>query len=369
MTAEPAVPLSERLKRRIALQGPMTVGDFMADVLTHPERGYYATRDPFGVHGDFTTAPEISQMFGELVGLWCADVWQRTGTPSPIALVELGPGRGTLMADALRAAKVMPGFRDAVEVHLVEVSPALRAKQDEALAEVRPTWHADVTTLPEKPLLVIANEFFDALPVRQFVRTPRGWAERLVGYDAETDRLAFALGRPDARAAAMVPDALRESPVGAVVEVSPAAISVMAELARRVSVHGGAALAIDYGRSEAKAEATLQAVRGHARADVLDSPGSADLTAHVDFPALARVAEESGATAHGPVEQGTFLRALGIEARAEILARNATPTQAEDIRSALRRLTNASEMGALFKALCVAPRTFGVPAGFPERAA
>jgi len=361
--------IAARLKRYIARDGPISVAAYMAEVLAHPRHGYYATRDPFGAAGDFVTAPEISQMFGELLGLWCAEAWQRLGRPDPVILAELGPGRGTLMADVLRAAKMAPGFREALRVHLVEISPVLREKQRASLRDVEVTWHEGPHELPEGPILVIANEFFDALPVRQFARTPRGWCERMVGYDPETDRLAFALGPPSPQAAAYVPESLRDSAPGAVVEVSPAAISLAADLGRRIATHGGAALIVDYGRVTPKAEATLQAVRGHDRADVLADPGEADLTAHVDFPLLARALAESGTEVHGPVPQGGFLTGLGIEARAAILKRHATAGQVTQIDAALHRLTDPQQMGRLFKVLGAVPPGFGTPAGFPEPAA
>jgi NADH dehydrogenase [ubiquinone] 1 alpha subcomplex assembly factor 7 len=358
--------LFDSLRARIARDGPITVAQYMAEVLTHPAHGYYSQGDPLGARGDFVTAPEISQMFGELLGLWCAEVWQRLGRPDPIHLVELGPGRGTLMADALRAAKMLPGFRERLAIHLVEVSEALRARQAETLAGADPTWHADVATLPDGPVLVIANEFFDALPIRQIEKTPDGWCERLVGHDPHADRLAFALSRPNAAAAAHVPEHLRDAAPGAVVEVCPGGRAIAESLGARVAAHGGAVLVVDYGYHQADGRPTLQAVRRHARADVLREPGSADLTAHVDFGALAAAVRRGGAAAHGPVTQATLLNALGIGERATILQRNANPRQAEAIAAAHKRLTAPDAMGELFKAMAAAPPAFGVPAGFPE---
>ncbi len=357
------------LRARITRDGPITVAQYMAEVLAHPEHGYYRRGDPLGAGGDFVTAPEISQMFGELLGLWCADAWQRMGAPSPVHLVELGPGRGTLMADALRAARMMPGFRDSLDVHLVEISADLRARQAETLRGADPAWHTDTSTLPDGPLLVIANEFFDALPVRQFERTPDGWCERLVGYDPRADRLAFALTRPASSFAAQVPAALRDAAPGAVVEVCPAAQAIGRDLGARLAEQGGAAIVVDYGYAAPAGRASLQAVRRHARAEVLAQPGSADLTAHVDFGALARALAAGGAATFGPVPQGTLLNALGIAERAAILRRNATPEQAADIDAAYRRLTDADAMGELFRALAATDPTLGTPAGFPERMA
>lgn len=359
--------LEQRLIRRILAEGPITVADYMATVLTDPEAGYYTTRDPLGAAGDFVTAPEVSQMFGELIGLWGAEVWQRQGQPARLLWAELGPGRGTLSADALRAARMVPGFAEALAPHLVEVSPALRDAQARALAGHAPVWHAEPGALPEAPALIVANEFFDALPIRQMEKTPEGWCERLVGYDPDADRLAWALTRPSARAAGYVPAQLQDAAPGAVFEVAPAAVSLAAEFGRRVAAHGGAALILDYGRSESACAATLQAVRRHAYADVLQEPGSADLTAHVDFARLARAAREAGAELHGPVGQGAFLRGLGLDQRAEILKRQAGAEQADTIDRARARLADPDQMGTLFKALAIVPPGYGVPAGFPER--
>jgi NADH dehydrogenase [ubiquinone] 1 alpha subcomplex assembly factor 7 len=358
--------LEQRLIRRILAEGPITVADYMAQVLTDPEAGYYTTRDPLGAEGDFVTAPEVSQMFGELIGLWGAEAWQRQGRPGRMLWAELGPGRGSLSADALRAARMVPGFAEALELHLVEVSPTLREAQARTLAGQNPAWHAELAGLPEAPALIVANEFFDALPVRQMEKTPTGWCERLVGYDPEADRLIWALTRPSARAAGYVPAALRDAPPGAVFEVSPAGLTLAAELGRRVAAQGGAALILDYGRAESACAATLQAVRRHARAEVLQEPGTADLTAHVDFQLLAQAAREAGAEAHGPVGQGSFLRALGLDQRTAILQRQAGPEKSEAIERARARLVDADQMGELFKALAIVPPGYGVPAGFPE---
>lgn len=344
--------LGARLAARIARLGPITLADYMAEALTHPRHGYYMTGDPFGAAGDFVTAPEISQMFGELIGLWCANIWQRMGRPDPVLLVELGPGRGTLMADALRAARTVPDFRHALRPHLVEISPALRRRQADTLrAETPPVWHDSLADVPEGPMILIANEFFDALPVRQFARTADGWCERLVTVGAESRTLALALGPPSPQAEILIPPALRTAPVGAIAEVSPAAIGVAAEIGRLLANHGGAALIIDYGDARPPGEPTLQAVRGHARHDVLAAPGAADLTAHVDFTALARAANDAGAATMGPIPQGDFLHALGLDARADTLRRGASPSQIEAIDAAAHRLTDPAEMGTLFKVL------------------
>jgi SAM-dependent MidA family methyltransferase len=352
--------LRDELQRMIALEGPISVERYMALCLGHPAHGYYMTRDPFGTDGDFTTAPEISQMFGELVGLWTAEVWHLMGAPRRALLVELGPGRGTLMSDCLRAARTVPGFADA-EVHLVETSPVLRERQRHRLAGSTAsfTWHARLSEVPPGPAIMIANEFFDALPIRQFVRTQRGWCERLVGLaDA---KLAFGLAaEPEAR----MPAGGRN---GDVLEWAGVAIELTREIATRVVAHGGAALVIDYGFSTPAFGDTLQAVRRQAFADPLAEPGEADLTAHVDFARIAASARECGALVHGPVAQGDFLRALGIEARARALQAKASDAQKADIDSALRRLTDTTSdaMGALFKVLAIAHPALSALPGFP----
>ncbi|MDQ4061118.1 MAG: class I SAM-dependent methyltransferase, partial [Pseudomonadota bacterium] len=342
-------PLEAALHRRIALDGPLSIADYMALCLGHPEHGYYQAREPFGAGGDFVTAPEVSQMFGELLGLWAAETWRRMGSPDPVRLIELGPGRGTLMRDALRAARLLPGFVEAAAVHLVESSRRLAEAQKATLDDVPAamTWHRSFGEVPEGPTILLANEFFDALPVRQFVRATRGFHERLVGLDAE-ERLAFGLS-PAALPPEAMPEPLRRAPEGAVVETSPASMQLMAGIAARVASCGGAALVIDYGHARSAPGDTFQAVRGHAYADPLVEPGFADLTAHVDFEALGRAAREAGAVPLSPVTQGDFLKALGIEHRAERLARTVGPEGADAIASQLRRLVDPAEMGSLFK--------------------
>jgi NADH dehydrogenase [ubiquinone] 1 alpha subcomplex assembly factor 7 len=357
-------PLGELLARRIRTHGPLTIGEFMAEALGHPEYGYYATRDPFGRRGDFTTAPEISQIFGELIGLWCADLWERMGRPAPFILAELGPGRGTLMADALRAARIMPGFLAAMRLHLVETSPVLRRAQTRALSMHGPVWHDSIASLPPGAALVIANEFLDALPIRQFVKTAAGWREKLIGLSAESDDLAFALAPGATPAVALVPGAFATAPEGSHCEVAPAALAIADGLARRFAEQCGAALIIDYGYYPSACGDTLQAVRRHRRHEILDEPGEADLTAHVDFAAIAAGATDAGARVLGPMSQGDFLQRLGLAARAERLFLRATPTQAADIGAACRRLVDPAEMGSLFKVLCIAAPNLPDPAGF-----
>ncbi len=354
-------PLGAEIARVIALEGPISVERFMGLCLGDPRHGYYMTRDPFGAAGDFVTAPEISQMFGEILGLWCADLWMRRGSPSPVLFVELGPGRGTLAADALRAMRIVPGLHDALRVHLVETSPVLREAQRRRLAEtgLAVTWHSDIAALPEGPALILANEFFDALPVRQYVRSPQGWCERLVGLD-ENGALAWGLAREaDPRLAGAA------GPEGAVLEIGAIAGRIMTDLARRIAEQGGALLAIDYGHVRSGLGDTLQAMKKHAFVDPLEEPGEADLTVHVDFEALARAAARAGAAVHGPVTQGALLHVLGLDARSASLSR-ARPDKAAELAAAARRLAGADEgeMGDLFKALAVTQTGFGAPPGF-----
>ncbi len=335
----------------------------MALALGHPLHGYYMSRDPLGLSGDFITAPEISQMFGELLGLFVAQCWLDLGAPDPARLVECGPGRGTLMADSLRAARVAPGFREALRVELIETSPVLKGRQEQALAGcgVPVAWRRSLAELTEGggPLLVLGNEFLDALPIRQYVRANGAWHERLVGLDG--DRLIFGL-------AAEAEASLRlEAREGEVREVGLVAQAFVAALAEQLKQAGGVALFLDYGHVTSGFGDTLQAMRSHAFVDPLATPGEADLTAHVDFGALAAVGRAAGLAVHGPVEQGPFLQALGLEARADQLIRSAaTAEQAERIREAERRLTEPTRtgMGKLFKVIAFAAPGQPVPPGF-----
>ncbi len=356
-------PLEHEIHTIIRRDGPISVADYMALALGHPEHGYYRTRDPFGVHGDFTTAPEISQVFGELLGLWCAVTWRQMGAPDPVRLVELGPGRGTLMADALRAAATVPEFHTAADIHLVETSPTLRKSQRKTLAAVGLTWHDTLDGVPCGPMLVLANEFFDALPVQQFVRQDGAWRRRHIDIDSEENRLCFVLSDHIAGDADL-PEAVRGAGEGAMSEICRDGLKLAGEIGARLGADGGAALIIDYGPSQSGAGDSLQAVRGHAVHNVLLEPGSADLTAHVDFQSLAGAAQETGAAAYGPVPQGTFLKRLGIDARVDGLCDAVAPHQAGDIRTACRRLTNPTAMGMLFKAMALTAPGLPAPAGF-----
>jgi NADH dehydrogenase [ubiquinone] 1 alpha subcomplex assembly factor 7 len=330
------------LTARIRANGPVTVADYMAECLLHPQHGYYATRDPFGVAGDFTTAPEISQMFGELIGLCLAQSWLDQGTPPRILLAELGPGRGTLMADVLRATARVPGFHNAAAVHLVEASATLRQVQARNVPQAE--WHDSINDLPEGPLYLIANEFFDALPIRQFVRDGDGWRERAVGL--QDDRLAF--GLTTASPLRTLDHRLADTRDGDLVELCPALPPIMGEIGRRIASHGGAALIVDYGDWRSLGD-TLQAVADHAPTDPLVHPGAADLTAHVDFAAIAQAAAPALHTRLTP--QGVFLERLGIVGRAGTLARNLAGPALESHLAAHRRLTHPAEMGNLFKVM------------------
>lgn len=345
-----STPLATELARLIAAEGPLPLSRYMAEALGHPRYGYYTTKEPFGVRGDFVTAPEISQMFGELIGLWCAQTWADMGGPEGALLVELGPGRGTLMADALRAAAALPLFRDSLAVHLVETSPRLRERQREALSGIEVAWHDSIDDLPPGPAFIIANEFFDALPIRQFQRDEDGWHECMVGLaDNELALLRSPAAVPDA----LIPPALRAAPTGSIAELSPAREEAMRQIAARLADQGGAALVIDYGHAQSGPGDTLQAVRAHEPVPVLSAPGEVDLTAHVDFQALAEVATGAGAATYGPVAQGDWLLRIGLAQRAAALKARATAAQAEAIDAAVARLTETEQMGTLFKVLAI----------------
>jgi NADH dehydrogenase [ubiquinone] 1 alpha subcomplex assembly factor 7 len=342
--------LADSFRRLIAATGPISLAQFMGEANAR----YYAGRDPLGSDGDFITAPEVSQMFGELIGLWLADLWRRAGSPGAVRYVELGPGRGTLAADALRA---MLRHGLAPQVHLVEGSPALRALQREAVPEAE--FHDDLAQVPaDAPLLLVANEFLDALPVRQLVKTGAGWREMMVSTDQAGRFVPVAGDRP---MDAAVPETRRDADVGTVLETCPGAAAVVAEAARRLARQGGAALFIDYGHAAPRAGSTLQAVRVHRKVDPFADPGEADLTAHVDFATLAEVARAHGARWLGTVPQGAWLGALGIDARTEALTA-AAPGHREALMRARDRLVGDEQMGQLFKVMgLVAP-------GWPEGA-
>lgn len=392
-------PLEDDLRCLIREQGPVGVDRFMEIALAHPVHGYYMSRDPFGRGGDFTTAPEISQMFGELLGVWSADVWLKMGSPAPFSLCECGPGRGTLMLDALRATRHVPGFHAALEVHLVEISPVLREAQERTLAGAgRPVrWHESLSGVPvDRPVILLANEFLDALPVRQFVRRGGGWRERMVGL-GEGGRFVFVdefsasadlppsltlppfrgegIRRREGEGVAVPSPLWQEGRSGggseedrleeAVIHEDGGARNAFPrEFAARFKTVPAAVLFVDYGYDRAGFGDTLQAVRKHQYAPVLENVGEADLTAHVDFAALAKAAADAGLAVFGPVGQGVFLETMGARLRADALMRSASPRQQAEIASALARLTEPDKMGALFKVMAVSNVPDLMPEGF-----
>lgn len=351
--------LADILAARIRADGPLSLADYMQAALWDPAHGYYATRDPLGARGDFVTAPEISQIFGELIGLWFAEAWRQIGAPAPVILCELGPGRGTLMADFLRAATLVPEFRHALRLHLIEVSPSLRAQQQTTLAAASPTWHRGIDELPPGPLLLVANEFLDALPIHQYQRSADGWHERRIGLDGQ-GKLAFALD----------PQAAGEHgpwPIGSIVEERPVARDLAARLGTRLAAQPGVALFIDYGFYPSAPGDSFQALSNHRFADPLTAPGTADLTAHVDFMDFRAGFDRARIRAHGPVEQGAFLKSLGAEARAVRLAAGKSPAEQETVRAGLGRLTDPAQMGGLFKVLALSHHAPNLRfAGFPD---
>lgn len=351
-------PLESLIVATIREDGPMPIDRYMALCLGHPIHGYYMSRDPFGPDGDFITAPEISQIFGELIGIWCAAAFQALGAPSPFNLIELGPGRGTLMSDILRATRVMPGFHEAARIHLVETSPTLRKLQARKLGDAV-TWHETVESISEGPSIIIANEFFDALPIRQFEVHQGQWMERRIGLSAG-DRLV--IGR-----AALSPAEPPPAPEGSIFETGSLRDDIACLLGARLAQTPGALLVFDYGHGASALGDTLQAVRRHKFCSILYRPGEADLTSHVDFESLGRALTQSGATVLGPVTQRQFLLAMGLEARAEVLSSKAKPQMRKIIARSVERLAGENQMGNLFKVMAATspglakPYPFGSP--------
>lgn len=341
--------LRDIITAQITAYGPMRIDDYMSTCLLHPQHGYYTTRPPFGAQGDFITAPEISQMFGELIGLTLAQAWLDQGAPAQFTLAELGPGRGTLMADAMRAASRVAGFAEAAQITLLEASPALRQVQAETLKGYSPNWVPSIDALPKQPTYLIANEFFDALPIRQFVRDGSRWRERQVGVQDGT--LAFGLGPAQPQPA--LAHRSEDTKDSDLIEDCAAAAPILTTLAARIATHGGAALVFDYGDWRSLGD-TLQAVQDHKTTDPLASPGMADLTAHVDFEALVRA---TAPCAHTRVTtQGVFLERIGITARTTALAQSLSGAALETHIAAHRRLTHPQEMGNLFKVFGILPQ-------------
>jgi len=336
----------------------------MEVALGDPEFGYYMTKEPFGVAGDFITAPEISQIFGELIGLWCAALWLQLNNPSSIHLVELGPGRGTLMSDALRAAKSVSGFAQALQIHLVEMSPKLQEIQQKTLENCGHNikWHRHIEDVPQGATIFIANEFFDALPIRQFIQTEAGWCERLVSVNSDR-QFEFTISPPPTEKPGISAQ-LVNAPPGSLVEVCQPARAITKTLGKRIQTNGGAALIIDYGYLKPALGKTLQAVSDHKFADVLQNPGEQDLTAHVNFSNLAEVARQQGAEVFGPISQAQFLYGMGLKSRLARLTNATTPAQTRDIETAATRLTAADQMGDLFKVMVIATQNGAPPAPF-----
>ncbi len=350
--------LFEQLRTRIIQNGLLTVAQYMEAAMTDPNFGYYTTKLPLGDagghRGDFITAPELSQVFGELIGLWSAAVWQSMGEPAVVRLVELGPGRGTLMADALRATKRVPGFHQAAHLHMIDASPTLINQQQKMLEQSgvkEQHWHNDLSLVPEGPMICIANEFFDALPVRQFQRVGEGWYERMVGLNASFDGLSFELSNQQSPHH-LIPEILQTAKEGELVETSPVILRKLHTLAARIADQGGAAVIIDYGHLKSAPGETLQALQNHQFAHVLEAPGEQDLTTHIDFAALERGAVNANAKIHGPVEQGAFLNNLGLGLRVKALMDNAASSeQSSNLLSRAERLVDPAQMGSLFKVL------------------
>jgi NADH dehydrogenase [ubiquinone] 1 alpha subcomplex assembly factor 7 len=363
MSAE-RTQLDAVIRTRIAREGPMPIATFMALCLYDPDHGYYLRGDPLGAGGDFVTAPEVSQMFGEMIGLWAAEVWQEIGAPAVLQLIEIGPGRGTMMHDAIRAARAAPEFRRALRVHLIEVSPALRQRQSHTLrdaGDVPVRWHTTLGEAPSGPAIVLANEFFDALPVNQAERRPSGWHERRITLNPGGE-FAFTLAPdPIAGFERHLPPAVAKAPVGAVFEWRSDQFAT--DVASRLG-QDSVALVIDYGHAVSAVGDTFQAVRSHRYASPLAMPGRTDLTAHVDFGALGRAAAAVGTRTHGPVEQGVWLKRIGIETRARALAAGLAEDKRPRIAADLTRLvgTGATDMGSLFKAMAIsAPHITHLP--------
>ncbi len=351
-----STPLARRIKSMIRLNGPLSVTDFFSLCLADPEHGYYKSREPFGRSGDFITAPEVSQLFGEMIGVFVVHAWQRHGAPAEARLVEIGPGRGTMMSDILRVIRrIAPPLYETMQIHLVETSPRLTAIQKETLSghSGKLTWHESFDAVPNGFLLLVANELFDAIPIRQFVRTPQGFRERVVSVDAD-DNLVFSVGIAGIDPA-LLPPLPERQPIGTIVEISPAREAVMTAICQRLTTYGGTALAIDYGHLVSAYGDTLQAMRHHAFDPVLAHPGEADLTSHVDFESLVKTAEANGVHVNGSLRQGDFLYGLGLKERASALAAKADPDQTLAIAEAVNRLAGegAGKMGELFKVIAV----------------
>lgn len=354
--------LSSHIKNIISHTGPISISEFMQLALSHPLYGYYQAKEPFGTKGDFTTSPEISQMFGEMIGAWSAHIWQQMGCLQDVVIVEMGPGRGTLMADFLRSTAKIPGFHNSISIAMVETSKRLQELQRNNIGNMHPriSWYEDVKSLPQKPIIVIANELFDALPIRQYIKQNGKWHEKMLGVD-KNGELAFTLS-PEIK---MEGKLIENAPENGVVEICPQGGAIIKELVERVKMHNGAVLIIDYGYIETQYKDTLDAIGGHQHRNILEDIGALDISAHVDFQALKKAADTAGVRVFGPTTQGSFLQKLGIGMRAEMLCKNASDEQKHEIKTALARLVGNSpeEMGELFKVISFTTGNI-VPEGF-----
>ena len=357
--------LESQIKKMIDMFGPMDLGTYMQMCLTDHKEGYYIKRSPIGKDGDFITAPEISQMFGELLGAWIGDLWQRAEKPS-FTLLECGPGRGTLMLDILRVSEKFDGFADAADIYLLEMSPVLRKQQKNALDSKKITWVEDLRDIPtSKPIICIANEFLDALPIRQLVKDKKGWMERaIIHNDKDPQELSFDLRPAEHDLLQFLPEHGRECEEGEMYEISPDRMNWLLFFSQLIKDATGIALFIDYGYDQVARGDTFQAVKDHSYADPLKDPGASDLTAHVDFSQIAYAAEQTYLSSYGPVYQGEFLKKLGIEERARILKKNADNSARLKLDGELGRLTSSDQMGELFKVMAIANQAFPKPEGF-----
>ena len=344
--------------------GPITVANFMELSLGHPEFGYYTTRDPIGLDGDFVTSPEISQIFGELIALWSASCWKQMNSPKRVEVIECGPGRGTLMTDFLRTSKAIPEFDKAINLHFLETSPILKDRQSKILNGVNIKWHDSLDTVPIGPTILIANEFLDALPVHQLVKTPEGWAERRI--KRANKSFVFITDKPSYKTKAKIPESLQNVPIGSVYEYSTAALEVADKIVQRFKAAPGYALFIDYGSEKYETADTLQAVKSQSYADILSKPGEVDLTAHVNFAALSERIRGHGMCTLGPISQASFLISLGILRRTRDLIKDADPHQARKLTSGTGRLINLHQMGALYKVFVAMGTDLPAPAGFEQ---
>jgi len=357
--------LEDKIKNILKEKGHMTTDEYMSVCLYDDEFGYYRVHDPIGRDGDFITSPEISQTFGEMIGAWLAATWSSVDSPKEKILVELGPGRGTLMKDILRATKNVDGFHDGLEVHLVEVNEKLRDRQRNVLEheKVEIFWHDSVDDLPAKPIFLVANEFFDALPIVQFTKMKKGWRENIIRLDEEGN-LEFGILEKKTKPCKLVPEEFDDAKVGDFYEMSPYSIEVIEKISEHIKKHDGAALIIDYGYFKNELADTFQSVKAHKYHNPLKTPGEADLTAHVNFPNLQKVAIKKGVNAYANVTQGELLVSLGIGIRAKAIMEKLNGRDKDVFGDAIKKLISVDEMGSLFKCMAIMRQDRDVPYGF-----